>query len=221
MTQPSGPKLTRRQLQKIALMAPGPMALAAAFGTSPSNLFAATPEASPTPYLPPTPECGDDDDNDLTVAQTEGPYFTPNSPERFSLVEEGMSGERMILTGYIYATDCQPVEKALLDIWHCDADGVYDNEGYRLRGHVFTDEDGLFRIETIKSGIYPGRTRHIHLKAQAPNGPILTSQLYFPDDEEENAQDGIYDERLLVEWIEPESDDELRTAVYTFVVETA
>jgi len=221
MTQPLGPKLTRRQLQKIALIAPGPIALAAAFGASPSGLFAATPEATPPAYLPPTPECGDDDDDDVTVAQTEGPYFTPNSPERTSFIEEGMGGERMILTGYVYSTDCQPVEKALLDFWHCDDQGVYDNEGYRLRGHLFTDDDGLFRLETIKPGIYPGRTRHIHLKAQAQDGPILTSQLYFPDDEEENAQDGIYDERLLVEWIEPESEEETRTAVYTFVVETA
>lgn len=219
MNPSSGPTLTRRQLQKIALMVPGPIALAA-FGASRATLFAATPEATPPAYLPPTPECGDDDD-DLTIAQTEGPYFTPNSPERSSLVEEGMSGERIILTGYVYSTDCQPIDKALLDIWHCDADGVYDNEGYRLRGHVFTDEDGLYQIETIKPGIYPGRTRHIHLKAQAPNGPVLTSQLYFPDDEETNARDRIYDERLLVEWIEPESDEELRTAVYNFVVDTA
>jgi protocatechuate 3,4-dioxygenase beta subunit len=221
MPQSHGPLLTRRQLQKIALMSPGPIVLAAAIGASPSELFAATPEATPPAYLPPTPECGDGDDDELTVAQTEGPYFTPNSPERTSLIDEGMSGERMILTGYVFSTDCKPVGEALLDFWHCDDQGNYDNEGFRLRGHLFTDEDGLFQLETIKPGIYPGRTRHIHLKAQAPDGPILTSQLYFPDDEAENAADGIFDERLLVEWIEPENDAEQRTAVYNFVVETA
>jgi len=127
VTNSSGPLLTRRQLQTIALMAPGPIALAAAFGASPASLFAATPEAAPAAYLPPTPECGDDDDDDLTLQQTEGPFFTPSSPERASLIDEGMSGERMILTGYVYATDCKPLKHALLDFWQADDQGVYNN----------------------------------------------------------------------------------------------
>lgn len=220
MSQSSGPVLTRRQLQKIALMAPAPIALAAALRLNPANLSAATPEATPAAYLPPTPECGDEDDFDSTLAQTEGPYFTPDSPERDSFIEEGIGGERMILTGYVYATDCKPVAKALLDVWHADDQGVYDNEGYNLRGHLFTDEDGLFHLETIKPGLYPGRTRHFHLKVQAPDGPILTTQLYFPD-EPENESDGIYNPELLLEMIEPEGEDETLTGVYTFVVETA
>lgn len=221
MPQPTGPILTRRQLQKIALLAPAPIALAA-LRRSPSDASAATatPEATPAVYLPPTPECGDDDDFDTTLAQTEGPYFTPDSPERDSLIDEGMSGERMILTGFVYTTDCQPVDKALIDVWHADDQGVYDNEGYRLRGHLFTNEEGLFRLETIKPGLYPGRTRHFHLKVQAPDGPVLTTQLYFPD-EPDNARDGIYNEELEMEMIEPASDDEALTGVYTFVVETA
>jgi protocatechuate 3,4-dioxygenase beta subunit len=220
MGQSTGPVLTRRQLQKIALMAPAPIALAAALRLNPGRLNAATPEATPAVYLPPTPECGDDDDFDATLAQTEGPFFTPSSPERDSLIEEGMGGERMILTGFVYTTDCKPIDNALLDVWHADDQGVYDNEGYRCRGHLFTDEDGLFRLETIKPGLYTGRTRHFHLKVQAPDGPILTTQLYFPD-EPDNERDGIYNSELELEMIEPAADDESLTGVYTFVVETA
>jgi protocatechuate 3,4-dioxygenase beta subunit len=211
--------LTRRQLQRIALAASGPLALAAALGKSPADLLAATPVATPAAYLPPTPQCGDDDDLDATLAQTEGPYFTPNSPERTSLIEEGMTGQRLIVTGYVYATDCKPVDKALLDFWHADEQGVYDNEGYRLRGHLFTDKDGLFQLETILPGIYSGRTRHIHVKVQAPNGPVLTTQLYFPN-EPENARDGIYNPELEMDMIEPKAKDDPLIGVYAFAVQT-
>ena len=86
------------------------------------------------------------------------------------------------VTGYVYSTDCQPVANALLDFWHCDDAGVYDNTGYTLRGHQFTDAEGRYELTTIVPGLYTGRTRHIHVKAQEPDQPVLTSQLYFPDE---------------------------------------
>jgi protocatechuate 3,4-dioxygenase beta subunit len=61
--------------------------------------------------LSPTPEC--DDHDDPTPAQTEGPYFTPDSPQRSNLREKGMSGTRLVLTGQVLNTKCQPVEKGL------------------------------------------------------------------------------------------------------------
>lgn len=145
--------------------------------------------------LPPTPACGDDDDDDLTPAQTEGPYYTPNTPQRTSFIEAGITGTRMVVTGYVLSTNCQPVAQALVDFWHCDASGVYDNEGYKLRGHQFTDDQGRYMLETIMPGLYPGRTRHFHVKVQAPNQPVLTTQLYFPG-EPDNARDGIYNAEL-------------------------
>ena len=84
--------------------------------------------------LPATPACGDDDD-DLTPAQTKGPYYTPNTPERASLIEPGITGTRLVVTGYVLTTGCKPVARALLDFWHADDQGQYDNAGYRLRGH--------------------------------------------------------------------------------------
>ena len=156
---------------------------------------AATPPAN-VAVLEPTPTCSDDDD-EPTIAQTAGPYYTPNTPERVSLIEEGMAGTPLLLTGFVLGTDCTPVVRALVDFWHCDDAGVYDNDGYRLRGHQFTDEQGRYQLTTIVPGLYPGRTRHIHVKVQAPNQPVLTTQLYFPD-EPSNARDGIFHPSLVV-----------------------
>jgi protocatechuate 3,4-dioxygenase beta subunit len=157
----------------------------------------APPAASSAQVLPPTPECSDGSD-DPTPAQTEGPYFTRNSPERASLLEPGMGGTRLILEGYVLSTSCQPVPRALLDFWQADDRGQYDNTGYRLRGHLFTDQSGQYRLETIMPGLYPGRTRHIHVKVQAPNQPVLTTQLYFPG-EAANQRDGIFRPELVVQ----------------------
>lgn len=168
-----------------------PTASAAQPTAAPAEAAAAPTEAA---ALPPTPACGDDDD-ELTAAQTEGPYFTPSSPERSSLIEPGMGGTRLLLSGAVVDTACRPLARALIDVWHADDAGVYDNEGYRLRGHVFSDDQGRFAIETILPGLYPGRTRHIHVKVQAPGGPVLTTQLYFPG-EPENARDRIYQPEL-------------------------
>ena len=132
-----------------------------------------------------------------TDAQTEGPYFKPSSPARASRVEPGLAGERLVLAGRVRARDCRPVARALLDIWQADADGAYDNRGFRLRGHLFADADGRYRLETIVPGLYPGRTRHIHVKLQPPGGRVLTTQLYFPD-EAANRRDGLFEPALLV-----------------------
>lgn len=163
----------------------------------------ATTQAAPTQAgattpvsLPPTPACGDDDD-EPTPAQTEGPYYTPNTPERASLLEPGMPGTRLVVSGTVLTTGCVPVARALLDFWHADDAGEYDNVGYRLRGHQFTDDQGRYTLETIVPGLYPGRTRHIHVKVQAPNQPVLTTQLYFPD-EPANSTDGIFAPELLM-----------------------
>jgi protocatechuate 3,4-dioxygenase beta subunit len=153
--------------------------------------------SSNTGQVAATPACGDDDD-DPTVAQTEGPFFTPSSPERVSLLESGVNGTRLVLEGLVVSTSCQPVAGALVDFWQCDDAGNYDNQGYRLRGHQFTKSDGTYRLETIVPGLYTGRTRHIHVKVQAPNRPVLTTQLYFPN-EPGNQRDGIFNQSLVLD----------------------
>ncbi|MCE9645241.1 MAG: dioxygenase [Chloroflexi bacterium] len=150
----------------------------------------------------------------LTPELTEGPYFTANSPERASLFEEGMAGTKIVITGYVYTIDCKPVANALLDFWQANANGEYDNNGYTLRGHQFTDANGHYELTTIVPGIYPGRTEHIHFKVQAPNGKLMTSQLFFPG-VSQNDSDGIFDQRLLLAI--QETGDGLR-GQYNFVV---
>jgi protocatechuate 3,4-dioxygenase beta subunit len=145
--------------------------------------------------LAPTPAC--DDDDAPTPAQTEGPFFTPNSPERSVLREAGMAGTPIALAGMVVTRSCRPVAGALVEIWHADDAGNYDNDGYRLRGHQFTATDGSYRFDTIVPGVYPGRTRHFHLKFQAPSEPILTTQFYFPG-EPANERDGIFRPELVV-----------------------
>ncbi|MBX3000090.1 MAG: twin-arginine translocation signal domain-containing protein [Caldilineaceae bacterium] len=156
----------------------------------------ALPEsAAEAPILEPTPQC---DDHDETIAQTEGPFYTSNTPERASLLEEGMAGTHLIVTGRVLTTGCTPIAGAILDFWQADDAGRYDNVGYRLRGHQFTGEDGVYRLETILPGLYPGRTRHIHVKVQGPNTSLLTTQIYFPD-EPANARDSIFHPALVVD----------------------
>lgn len=144
--------------------------------------------------LKPTRAC---DDHDATPRQMEGPFFKPRSPERTSLLESAVQGARILVTGQVLSTRCQPVPGALLDFWQCDSKGDYDNRGNTLRGHQFTDAEGRYRLETILPGLYPGRTRHIHVKVQAPNKPILTTQLYFPN-ERQNANDFLFRPELLI-----------------------
>ncbi len=75
--------------------------------------------------------------------------------------------------------------------------GAYDNTGFRLRGYQLTDSAGRYSLETIVPGLYPGRTRHFHVKVQAANQPVLTTQLYFPG-EPRNQADGIFNSKLVM-----------------------
>ena len=227
-------KLSRRFLWRRALLIPLAAVLAACSGLgrketeerATSTQGAADAQTPATPAqagqpaeqsavsteLPATPACEDDDDP--TPPQTAGPFYTPNTPLRTSLLESGVTGVRLLLSGRVLSTRCTPIAGALLDFWHTDDAGAYDNEGYKLRGHQFADDEGRYALETIVPGIYPGRTRHIHVRVQAPNQPILTTQLYFPG-ESGNQGDGIFDPALLVMLADTANGKE---AQFTFVL---
>jgi protocatechuate 3,4-dioxygenase beta subunit len=144
--------------------------------------------------LSPTPVCHNGDDP--TVRQTEGPFFKPRSPRRMNL-REGEGGRSVELAGFVLSRRCRPLPGALVDLWHADERGDYDGAGFRYRGHVLTATDGSFRFRTIMPAVYPGRTRHYHVKVQAPGSRLLTTQLYFPD-EPENRRDGLFRRELLM-----------------------
>src|SRR5918993_1218741 len=106
-------------------------------------------------------------------------------------------GARLTLTGRVLTTTGKPIPQALIDVWQADARGSYDNAGYRFRGHQFSNVKGQYTLFTVVPGLYPGRTKHIHVKVQAPNEPVLTTQLFFPG-VAANRRDGIFDTACLV-----------------------
>lgn len=149
-----------------------------------------------------------------TERQTEGPFFRGGSPLRVNLVGQ-LRGERVDLGGIVMTRNCQPVRGAIVDIWHADAAGDYDNRGYGFRGHQISDERGAWRFETVAPGRYPGRTPHYHVKVTPPGGRTLTTQLYFPGDPG-NARDGLYQPSLQMQAAKAAA---VTTARFDFIVE--
>lgn len=218
MTDPTFASITRRRMLQLGLAVPAGLLIACSSDEpAAQNTTTPTPTATSSPAstgtLAPTPACNDGDE--ATASQTEGPYFTPNSPERTSLLTSGVTGTKLVLTGAVVNTNCRPIARALVDFWQANDDGEYDNQGYNLRGHQFTDAQGRYSLTTVMPGIYTGRTRHIHVKVQAPSEPVLTTQLYFPD-ESQNASDGIFREELVMD-IADAADG--KAGLFTFVLD--
>ena len=125
----------------------------------------------------------------LTGRDILGPFHRDGAPKRTVIAPKSEPGRRLAITGQVLHQDCRtPVAGAILDIWHADAQGRYDNtsERYRLRGQVVSDENGRYTFETIVPGNYPlGKTMrpaHIHFNVSSPGFQPLTTQLYFEDD---------------------------------------
>ena len=115
-----------------------------------------------------------------TPQDMEGPFYKAGAPSRASIAEPGAKADRLVLSGVVRSADCKPLAGVKLDFWQADAQGDYDNQGYRYRGVVTTDAEGRYRLETNLPPPYMGRPRHIHVKLQRPGGKVLTTQLYFP-----------------------------------------
>ena len=132
----------------------------------------------------------------LTVEQTEGPYYFDAGAVRSDIREDRKGTELQLAIRVREAGSCDPLRDAVVDIWHCDAQGVYsgfesasnggpgggrtDDERY-LRGTQVTNADGIAQFKTIYPGWYRGRTVHIHAKVHLDKTSVLTTQLYFDD----------------------------------------
>lgn len=130
--------------------------------------------------------------------QTEGPYFVDEKLKRAD-IRSGKAGVPLHLKlriAQLEGGSCTPLTGAIVDVWQCDALGVYsdfldinglfDTRGEKfLRGYQVTDASGTVEFVTIYPGWYPGRTVHIHFKIRtdsaAQRGYEFTSQLYFDD----------------------------------------
>jgi protocatechuate 3,4-dioxygenase beta subunit len=203
-------KFTRRQTLGIAGAAGGAYLVGSGRGGGPlRDLLGAGAEDAAAQ----TPNCV------LTPNKTEGPYFVDELLNR-SDIRDGQAGVPLDLTINVLRADasCTPVEGAVVDIWHCNADGLYSDVAQSgtvgqkfLRGYQLTDDNGAARFLTIFPGWYTGRAIHIHFKIRTVSGNTLTSeftsQLFFDEaviaqvvaqspyngtPDTSNAADGIY-----------------------------
>jgi catechol 1,2-dioxygenase len=133
--------------------------------------------------LSPTPACEETEDQIL------GPFYRDGAPMRATLTGPG-GGEALVVRGVVLGTGaaCTPLAGALLDVWHADAGGAYDNTtpDFGWRGRLLTDASGAYTLTTILPGRYLNgdtyRPRHIHLTISADGHAPLTTQLYFEGD---------------------------------------
>jgi protocatechuate 3,4-dioxygenase beta subunit len=136
----------------------------------------------------------------VTPAETEGPYFVDERLNRSDITTDpsgGAAGSGVPLTlifnvARVNSTSCSTLGGAQVDVWHCDALGVYSDVsaentvGQRyLRGYQVTDAQGMVRFQTIYPGWYSGRAVHIHFKIRTFSGSQktyeFTSQVFLDD----------------------------------------
>jgi protocatechuate 3,4-dioxygenase beta subunit len=123
----------------------------------------------------------------LTPEQTEGPYYIAKEKLRRNITD-GRPGTPLTLRLTIVdAKTCRPIRGAVVDIWHCDASGIYSGFGAGrasrtfMRGIQRTNAQGVATFRTVYPGWYRGRTVHIHVKVHVRGNVVHTGQLYFPD----------------------------------------
>ncbi|MGH2348891.1 MAG: hypothetical protein ACRDFT_05435, partial [bacterium] len=208
--RPTGRVLTRREV--LAVLGVSGASLLVGCRAAPKSAAAALPGCVVRPE------------------QTLGPYFVDEGLERADIRSDPSTGktssgaplELAFVVSRVGESGCAPLSGARVEVWQCDADGVYsdvkdplfDTTGRKfLRGHQLTDAEGKARFTTIYPGWYPGRTVHIHGKVHVDRRTVLTTQFYFDDElsakvfegdayasaagrDAFNDSDGIYDSDL-------------------------
>jgi protocatechuate 3,4-dioxygenase beta subunit len=202
------PSITRREFLHVSALA----------------LVACDRSATAAGSLPPTPAIADDDPPPactVTADNIEGPFYRPGAPSQAVLVGDRDPGERLLLTGSVRDPTCAALAGAVLDVWHADARGDYDRDGYRFRGTLVTDRRGRFELRTIIPGRYLNgdrfRPAHIHVKLRAPGRRELTTQLYFAGDPYNDGDPFIVPSLILAH----RADGRQRRASFEFVLPPA
>ena len=177
----------------------------------------------------------------LTPQATEGPYYFDVDSIRSDIREDREGTVLRLALRVRDGASCEPIENAVVDLWHCDALGSYSGfEGGEgdtfLRGAQVTNAEGIAEFTTIYPGFYGGRTVHIHAKVHLDRQTVLTTQLYFDEKisakvfarspydragerDVSNADDGIFDAATLLTLRDEGSDGVL--GVMTFDVQAA
>ena len=169
--------MTRRHLLQAALASAAAAVIAACKGNSRIADSSATPAATAVPSCVVRP------------ALTQGPYFVDEKLNRADIRDDRQGAPLRLTFNVSRATGatCTVLQGAQVDVWHCDATGVYSDVAQNgsigkkfLRGYQLTDAAGKAEFKTIFPGWYTGRTIHIHFKIRT--GPKeFTSQLFFDD----------------------------------------
>lgn len=159
-----------------------------AAGASAAVAAAAAPARSAVPATPASLA------RELTAATTEGPYYLATAQRPRADITEGLAGVPLEVRFNVMDADGQALADMAVDIWHCDAAGLYSGfagqgddrttstEGKTfLRGRLTTGADGLAVFQTIYPGWYAGRTTHIHCKVWNGAQQVLTTQFFLPD----------------------------------------
>jgi protocatechuate 3,4-dioxygenase beta subunit len=143
----------------------------------------------------------------ITPGQTEGPFFPvafPADMDNDLVRVQGRQAQAMgqiaHVAGRVLDQRGEPVKGAMVEIWQCDANGIYNHPrqpGLQRRDAAFQGygrteaaADGRYSFRTIRPATYPGRTPHIHFKVHAPGAGRLTTQMYIAG-ERQNASDGL------------------------------
>jgi protocatechuate 3,4-dioxygenase beta subunit len=121
----------------------------------------------------------------LSPEQTEGPYYIDLDRVRSDITEGRPGAPLRLRIGVVDGDSCEPIGDAAVDVWHCDASGVYSgvqgDDGTFLRGIQMTDSGGEAVFRTIYPGWYTGRAVHIHVKVHIGGTDTYTGQLYFDE----------------------------------------
>lgn len=143
----------------------------------------------------------------LTPRQTAGPFYPEKIPEDSDMDLTAFNGgkaegEAIEVVGRVLSEKGHALPGTIVEIWQANAHGRYHHSGdsspepydphFQGFGAVKADKDGAYRFRTIRPGIYPGRTRHIHYRLVKDGKSALVTQMYFPDEKAENERDGLF-----------------------------
>ena len=125
-----------------------------------------------------------------TTTDILGPFYRPDAPVRSDMRIKNAVGQLLELSGQVKHKDCKtPLKNACVELWHCDANGVYDNESpnFKYRAKTYCDDKGKYIFKTILPVPYDVgggtvRPAHFHMLVSAPGYQTLITQLYFTGD---------------------------------------
>jgi protocatechuate 3,4-dioxygenase beta subunit len=117
---------------------------------------------------------------EVTPRRSDGGHYRAGAPQKDTLREPGVEGTPLVISGYVLFPDCRTVPDAVLDVWQADAEGHFDDTGWRLRGVLRADDAGRYHIETIVPGSVDGEPPTVFIKAaEEIGGRIVTTQIYL------------------------------------------